>query len=693
VGHAGARTATRLGAGGHPRLTDPLRGRLSRRRPRCTVTAVTSSPDRTTPPDAGTATRVSLVAVLMVLTLELVRAGGPLLGHALSVGVAAAGGTALVTYAVAGVAAGVLVLATGRRVTGSPDGRTVLVGVATLAVARLVVQGLSGGARYVAGLVAVVLAVAVLSLAVSFVAGRGTGGRQAALGLMLGSGLAIGLELTLGTWDAVWRHDATGWVVALVLAAGAVLLARAASTHTSTGRPRRLWTLGPFVALAAMILADPAFVAAQAGDPLREVGLVLVAGHMVAVWLLLSPHLLTSAVRVTAAVAVPVAVAGAFLLTGPIALVAVVVLQIAAAVVLVAALSTHRIARLGISGTAVAVGLVGVGLVAPLLVHLLGDQVPPGVDNAAAPVAVGVALAIGGLRRRTPTAPARAASTAPPEHLEEHPQPFRSNAVRLLAIPTVVLAVVGWWPSAAAGPVPARSRASSLVVLDWNLHHGVAPATDVDPERIARTIEAQDPDVVTLQEVSRGGVLGGGVDLATWLSYRLGMRLVYAPAADQQLGNAVLARSGLTDPVVTPLPYGSGPQRRSAVSATVTLADGTGVRVTSVQLQRGAANTPTRLDELHTLLAAMPGSGPTVIGGDLAAEPASPEINLLDGAGWASALDVAGGSGTPTFPSDHPTTRIDWVLGRGVEVASAEVVTGPRSSDHLPVVVTLSATH
>ena len=676
----------------HPRTPlSPRPHRHPRAAGRFAPPAASTPADRATPPDAGTATRVSLVAVLTVITLELVRASGPLLDRAFSVGVGRAGATAIGAYGAAGVVAAVLLLVTGRRATGSPDGRTVVAGAAALAVARLAVQGLHGGARYVVGLVAVALAVAVLSVAVSFVAGRATGGRQAALGLVLGSGLATGLQLALGTWDAFWQHGTAGWLVAAVLALGIVVLARAALGHPATGRPRRLWALGPFLALAAMVLANPAFAAAQTGDPLREVGLVLVVAHTVAVWLLLSPHLLTSSVRVAAAVAVPAAVAGPFFVTGTVALVAIVVLQVAVGVTLAGAMSTHRIARLGIPGTATATGVVGVALILPLLVYLVDYDVPLGVDNAVVPVAAGIALAIGGLRRRTPAAPAPA-SGAPgmlaAAFPEEHIQPFRSNVVRLLAIPALALAVVGWWTAAAAAPVPAHARAKSLVVLDWNLHYGVAPATDVDPEQVARTIEAQGADVVMLQEVARGWMLGGGVDLATWLSHRLGMQLVFAPAADPQFGNAILARSALTDPVVTPLPYGSGPQRRSAISATVTMADGTGVRVTSVHLQHREANTATRLEELRTLLATLPRGAPSVLAGDLNAAPGSPEIGVLDDAGWTSALDVAGGPAALTFPSGHPQSRIDWVLGQGVTPTRAEVLTGPRSSDHLPVVVT-----
>ena len=642
--------------------------------------------DPTTPPDAGTATRVSLVAVLTVLTLELARAGGPLLERVPGAG--PAGVTTLGACVLAGVVAAVLLLATGRRFTGAPDGRTVLAATAAVAVARLVVQGLGGDARVVVGLVAVALAVCALTLAVSFVAGRPTGGRQAALGLVLGSGLATGLELSLGTWDALWRHGPAGWVVGGVLPIGAVALARVVRTGGSTGRPRRLWMLGPYLVLATTVLANPALVAAQTSEPLRDVGLVLVVAHVVAVWLLLSPHLLTAPVRVAAALVVPAAALGAVALTGSAELVAVVVLELAVGVAIATGLTTHRVAPLGVPGTAVAVGVVGLGFAAPLLVGLADLDGPLGLHSRVLPLAAGLALTVAGLRRRVPAAPATAIATEAPATAVEPAQPFRSNAIRMLVTPAVVLAVVGWWPNAPTAPGPALTRGDSLVVIDWNLHHGVAPAADLDPEMVARTIEAQGPDVVTLQEVSRGWVLGGGLDLATWLSHRLGMQLVVAPAADDQLGTAILARSVLTDVVVTPLPDVAGSPQRSALSATVALASGTAVRVSSVQLQDPTDDTAPRLDVLHALLATLPTAAPAVLAGDVVAEPGSSEAGALDAAGWTSAADLAGDR-PPTYPSDRPTLRIDGVLGQGMQVTRAEVLTTPRSSDHLPVVVTL----
>ena len=133
-----------------------------------------ADPPVRTPPDAGTPTRVWLVALLTVLCVEMIRASGPLLDRAFAAGVVNAALTALGTYAAAGLVAALLLLAV-RRTSGTPDARTLLVGSAVLGTLRLVIQALDGGALFVVGLVTVAVAVGVLTLAVAFVAGRPAG--------------------------------------------------------------------------------------------------------------------------------------------------------------------------------------------------------------------------------------------------------------------------------------------------------------------------------------------------------------------------------------------------------------------------------------------------------------------------------------------------------------------------------------
>jgi endonuclease/exonuclease/phosphatase family metal-dependent hydrolase len=622
---------------------------------------------------------VWLVALLTVLCLELVLASGPLLDRAFAAGVVNAAATALGSYASAGVVAALLLLAT-RRSTGSPDARTLLIGAVVLAVLRLVVQALDGSALFVVGLLAVAVAVAVLTLAVAFVAGRPAGGREAAIGLVLGCGLSVALQLVLGTWDAVWRDGWTGWVVAAVLAVGVVATARglvaftATTSAEATGRPRRLWVLGLFLALAAMIVANPAFVASQSGVALGWAGLVVVVANSLGALSLLRPDPWPAAVRVGAAVLLVAGVACALWLTGIAALAAVVVLQLSMGIVLSAALSAHRPAPRGISRTGAATLVVGLGTIGPLVLYMLDYDVPLPVDNVWVIVLAAIGLALSGLRRRTPGAVPALTS---PDRL-----PRRMSSVRLLVLPALLLAAIGLNPSTTSttgADVPARAADEPLTLVDWNLHYGVSPLTAVDLEGIAAEIESMDPDVVTLQEVNRGWVFGGGTDMATWLAHRLRMTVHFAPAADHQFGNAVLARSALTDVVVHELPYGAGPQNRSALSTTLTTAGGTALRVTSVHTQHREANTPTRLEQLRVLADAEPVTPPALLAGDLNAEPGSPELELLEAAGWVPAE-----SEMLTSPQPHPTAKIDWVLGQGVTFLRGYVWTAPQS-DHRPL--------
>ncbi len=682
-----------------------------------TPPAARPGPSTTLPPDAGTPTRVWLVASLTVAALELIRASGPLLDHAFAIGTLTAAATAVGTYAAAGLVALVVLLATGRS-DGVPSGSTVLGGATLFAIGRVLLQAVQGDARYWLGLVVVAVAVGTLALAVAFVAGRPQGGRQASLGLLVGLALSAGLQLALGTWDALWRDSWIGWLVAGVVALAPLLAARAATPSRgagtlSTGRPRRLWGLGPFLALAAMVGANPAFAASQSGVPLGIAGLVVVVALSVGGWLVLRPDAWPGAVRIAASVLVVLSVAGAMWLTGVGALVAIAVFDVAVGIVASAALATHRPAPPGLARTVGAVAVVGLGVVGPLLLYMLDYDVPLPVDNAWVVVLAAVVVAGTGLRHRTPRpaaqataqpaaqAAARATSAAdgpastPASGTERANgrMPARVNAVRWLLVPAVVLALVGLVPSttsAHGADVPAKASSSGpLTIVDWNLHYGVAPALAVDLEGIARTIEAQDPDVVTLQEVERGWIFGGGADTATWLAHRLGMTIRFAPAADRQFGNAVLARSGLTDVEVHPLPYGAGPQQRSAIGATLTLDDGSTVRVISVHLQHRESNTPTRLDQLEALEQVEPASVPAVLAGDFNAEPGWPEIDLLEGQGWVSAIDTVGDPAALTSPSDVPAHRIDWIFGQGVTFESATVLTA-QQSDHRPLVATFT---
>jgi endonuclease/exonuclease/phosphatase family metal-dependent hydrolase len=494
----------------------------------------------------------------------------------------------------------------------------------------------------------------------------------------------------------VWRQTLPGWALTgLVVAAlvGSALLAGRDPGAGGGTRIGRLWALGPLLALAAMMLANPAFAAAQSGLPLPLAGPLHAAGLLLAGWAVLHRR---RRAGWAAAVLLVLAVTGGLTLGGVVpgddvvVLAALLLAQVAAVRLLAAALEpagapTPR--RAVLPAAAATASLVGVATIAPLLVYQLDYDVPLGFPHELVLILTAAALGTAGLRRAADPPPAPVRVSGP--------------AARTLLTGGCVVVLLGTAAVAVTGPGTAPTRtaatrtaagapatdAGSGVVLTWNLHYGVTPAGAVDLEAVARTIEGQAPDAVLLQEVSRGWVQGGGVDMATWLAHRLRYRFAFAPAADRRFGNAILARETPVAVRRLALPYGQGPQHRSAVSAEVRVG-GRPVRVTSVHLQHRPGNRPTRIEEVETLLddlAVDGGTTPMVVGGDLNAVPGDPEPALLTAAGFVSAVDAVGrpalGEAGP-----GPGRRIDWVFGRGVEFRSARFL-GARESDHLPVVV------
>lgn len=637
----------------------------------------------TTTSDARNA-HILLLAVLVAIAGELLLTSGALLDLQLREGAIPAAIAALATYAAPGLVVLVLVARIG---SVRPLGRSLFAGVAVLAVARLALQGVTEMPRFVLGLATVALALGVLVLAVTVTSAYGgRGPRDTAAGLVLGLGLLAGLSGATGTWTAVWRSDVLGWGIALALVGAALWAAWQLRRQEVLERPRGTWVLGPFIAVGVFVLASPAFLASQsqvspglgAIDAGAALAIALVA---VATTIMLARPDRSRPGSLRLGALLPVLIGIAYVLPGnfsasplPVLLVLLAGIPVTA-LLLVAAF--ERPARRVTLGSMLGLGIgVGLGAILPLLIYQIDYDIPLGVPNALVIVAAAVLVVVAsGVWRRggpvdlTPAAP--------------------GTWQGAIVAPAVVVLVLGVLSAPVSGPADftsQRTGSTSLRVLNWNVHYGVTPEVAVDLEAFARAIEAEDPDVVALQEVSRGWLLGGGTDIATWLSRRLGMGLVYAHAADRQFGNALLAKAELSDVAVTQLPYGEGPMKRSAITATVHLADGTPVRVSSMHLQHKEENTPTRLEQLDAAIADIVPTGPSILAGDLNARPGWPEIEAMEAAGWVSAIDAVGDPAALTFSTWEPAERIDWVFGQHVELTRAEVLPDT-SSDHFAILV------
>lgn len=127
------------------------------------------------------------------------------------------------------------------------------------------------------------------------------------------------------------------------------------------------------------------------------------------------------------------------------------------------------------------------------------------------------------------------------------------------------------------------------------------------------------------------------------------------------------------------------PLRHSPRGALLVRVAGVNLAVTHLDEYVDAAGDAVREDEVRALLDLWGDMAPPLVfAGDLNAVPDSRAIALLTAAGFR---DLAAGAGD-TFPAIAPTRRIDYVLAKGITVASARVLTSS-ASDHRAVVVDL----
>jgi endonuclease/exonuclease/phosphatase family metal-dependent hydrolase len=229
-------------------------------------------------------------------------------------------------------------------------------------------------------------------------------------------------------------------------------------------------------------------------------------------------------------------------------------------------------------------------------------------------------------------------------------------------------------------PAPA-----TLTVMTFNIQSGFSVENDWDLEAQAQVIEAQDPDLVVLQEVSRGWLVTTGSDDLLWLSRRLDMAYVWGPASDDGLwGNAILSRA--------PLSGGETEQftatenlKRSAVMAQVATEAGP-LWVIGTHLDNPSGAGSVRSAQISELLTFWDGRTPALILGDFNAVPNDPVIATVVDAGF---VDVGG-----TLSSEQPTSesgrRIDYIFATSALTVDAVSIPQVDASDHRPVVATLT---
>jgi endonuclease/exonuclease/phosphatase family metal-dependent hydrolase len=262
--------------------------------------------------------------------------------------------------------------------------------------------------------------------------------------------------------------------------------------------------------------------------------------------------------------------------------------------------------------------------------------------------------------------------------------------------------------TAAAGGVAAHETGAPtpvmLRVMSYNIHAGTGQDNVFDLERQATAIEAQRPDVIALQEVDvHWGNRSNYVDEASWLAWRLGMRVFFGPiytlppdrpdAPPREFGLAVLSRY----PILTAknheitrlstLVPDAVPELTPGFPEALINARGARVRVYSAHLDF-RSDPSVRSAQVADMIAIMKREpGAKILAGDFNATPEAAELGpLWADLGLSDALTYAGAPDVPTYPADVPREQIDYVTVSADVGVRATWVPNTTASDHRPVV-------
>ena len=253
-------------------------------------------------------------------------------------------------------------------------------------------------------------------------------------------------------------------------------------------------------------------------------------------------------------------------------------------------------------------------------------------------------------------------------------------ALILLILP---LAQIITWrtPTASAG------QGLPLSVMTYNLNNGFNTKGKLDIDEIANVIESNRPDIVVLQEVSRGWVVNGRLDMLEWLSYRLHMPYVFGPTADPYWGNAILSRYPIVAYSRENLPPPELVIRRGFTVALIDLGNDQQIKVIATQFDNVEWGTEIHQQQAQTIIDFWGGLGDTILLGDFSAQAPSQAVGKLYQANLKDS--TMGWKAANTYPSNNPKERIDYILISPDLSASDVGVLSSTASDHLPVVAVI----
>ena len=173
----------------------------------------------------------------------------------------------------------------------------------------------------------------------------------------------------------------------------------------------------------------------------------------------------------------------------------------------------------------------------------------------------------------------------------------------------------------------------------------------------ADALRGLDPDVIVMSEIDRAWLLNGGHDDLRLIASRLGLQFVWAPAADEMWGDALLTNLPITSVRNHVLPRG-GPTGAQALEVGLRWND-RDITVISTHLQPPKNWEPLdQVEALADIVRAAP--KPAILAGDLNLQPGEPAWNALLAAGLTDAMAAVRPFNTIPTPGDPQ--QIDQIL-------------------------------
>lgn len=514
-------------------------------------------------------------------------------------------------------------------------------------------------------------------LAVLAAAARLGGRGPIAPWLLLGAIADVAIHALAGTRDLHWGGIAASISFLALALVGLGLIIRvteealAAAAHDlradhTTLAPTQWIIFGPWLLLQLEVLGNVARLSAATGWSTAVAGAVAAFGlAFSAAAVVLGPaqvKTLSSALGATILLSIGLV----SLEDGGIAAAGGVVgMQLAVGLLLGRGFRQEATPRVGRSATMFGLGFLGFILLAFL--HYAGYDLP-------LPGSRGLWWGIAGL------------GVAVPALFGSTPGLARPEIARPVVLAGIAFALLPLLRREAPPPSPAPPGPQVRVVT-FNLHNAFDERGGFALDSMIARLKNEQPDLIALQEVSRGWLVNGCADLFELCRHELQMEGYHGPAISRDWGNAVFGRFAADSVRRVALPPFDLPLTRQALIVDYPATPhGTPLRIIATHWHHRGEDEHVRVIQAEETAGWGDAPAGGILLGDFNALPDSESLAILKAAGWRDVGAADPGPFSPTYPSDDPARRIDTIfLGGGSETLRTRVAP-PWGSDHRAVI-------